>query len=72
MTVDEHEYYEMMREREARIGTFMQLELEAYLEELNWMVKCTTAWPSIVHRRNTRRGFCLPLHRATLIIRRVD
>ena len=40
MTVDEHEYYEMMREREARIGTFMQLELEACLEELNWMVRC--------------------------------
>ena len=28
-TVDEHEYYKMMRTREARIRAFMQLELEA-------------------------------------------
>ena len=39
-TVDEHEYYKMMRTREARIRTFMQLELEACLEELNWMIIC--------------------------------
>ena len=26
--------------RETRIRTFMQLELEACLEEINWMVKC--------------------------------
>ena len=39
-TVDEHEYYKMMRTREARIRTFMQLELEACLEELNWMIRC--------------------------------
>ena len=34
-SVDEHEYYKMMRTREARIRTFMQLELEAWLEEVN-------------------------------------
>ena len=38
-TVDEHEYYKMMRTREARIRTFMQLELEACLEEVSWIVK---------------------------------
>ena len=30
----------MMRTREARIRTFMQLELEVCLEELNWMIIC--------------------------------
>ena len=40
MTVDEHEYYKMMQTREARIRTFMQLELEACLEELNGMIRC--------------------------------
>ena len=40
MTVDEHEYYKTMRKREARIRTFMRLELEACLEELSWMVRC--------------------------------
>ena len=40
MTVDEHEYHKMMRTREARIRTFMQLELEACLEEVNWMIRC--------------------------------
>ena len=30
----------MMQMREARIGTFMQLELEACLEEVNWMIRC--------------------------------
>ena len=39
-TVDEHEYYKMMRTREARIRTFMQLEHEACLEEVNWMIRC--------------------------------
>ena len=39
-TVDEHEYYKMMRTLEARIRTFMKLELEACLEELNWMIRC--------------------------------
>ena len=39
-TVDEHEYYKMVRTREARIRTFMQLELEVCLEELNWMIRC--------------------------------
>ena len=29
-----------MRKREARIRTFMQLELEACFEELNWMIRC--------------------------------
>ena len=40
MTTVEHEYYKMMRTREARIRTFMQLELEACLEEVNWMIRC--------------------------------
>ena len=39
-TVYEHEYYQMMRMREARIRTFMQLELEACLEEVSWMLRC--------------------------------
>ena len=39
-TVYEHEYYKMMRTREARIRTFMQLELEACLEEVSWMIRC--------------------------------
>ena len=30
----------MMRTRAARIRTFMQLELEACLEEVNWMIRC--------------------------------
>ena len=30
----------MMRTREARIRTFMQLELEACLEEVSWMLRC--------------------------------
>ena len=30
----------MMQTREARIITFMQLEVEACLEELNWMIRC--------------------------------
>ena len=40
MTVDEHEYYSMMRMREEKIRTFMQLELEACLEEVCWMLRC--------------------------------
>ena len=39
-TVDKHEYFKMMRAREERIRTFMQLELEAYLEEVNWTLIC--------------------------------
>ena len=39
-TVGEHGYYKMMRTREARIITFMQLELEACLKEVNWMIRC--------------------------------
>ena len=39
-TVDKHEYYKMMRTREARIRTFMQLELEVCLEEVNSMTRC--------------------------------
>ena len=39
-TVYEHEYYKMMRTREARIRTFMQLELEACLEEVSRMLRC--------------------------------
>ena len=37
-TVDEHEYYKLMRAREERIRTFMQLELEACLDEVSWML----------------------------------
>ena len=39
-TVDEHEYYKMMRTREEMIRTFIQLELEACLEEVSWMLRC--------------------------------
>ena len=39
-TVDEHEYYKMMWMREARIRTFIQLELEPCLEEASWMIRC--------------------------------
>ena len=39
-TVNEHECYKMMRTREARIRTFMQLELETCLEEVSWMLRC--------------------------------
>ena len=39
-TVDEHEYCKMMRTREARIRTFVQLELEACSKQLNWMIRC--------------------------------
>ena len=39
-TVYELEYYKIMRTREARIRTFTQLELEACLEEVNWMIRC--------------------------------
>ena len=38
-TVDEHEYYKMIRTREARIRTFLQLELEACLEQVSWMIR---------------------------------
>ena len=38
--VDEHKYYKMMRAREERIRTLMQLELEACLEEVSWMLRC--------------------------------
>ena len=33
-------YYKMLWMREARIGTFMQLELEASQEKIIWMVRC--------------------------------
>ena len=39
-TVDKHEYFKLMRAREQRIITFTQLELEACLEEANWMLRC--------------------------------
>ena len=39
-TVDKHEYFKMIWAREERIITFMQLELEAYLEEVRWMLRC--------------------------------
>ena len=37
--VHEHEYFKMMRARKDRIRTFMQLELEACLEEVSWSIK---------------------------------
>ena len=39
-TVHEHEYFKMMRAREDRIRTFMQLELEACLGEVSWSIRC--------------------------------
>ena len=39
-TVNEHEYFKMMRAREDRIRTFMKLELEACLEEVSWSIRC--------------------------------
>ena len=41
-TVHEREYFKMMRTREDRIITFMQLELEACLEEVSWSIRCYT------------------------------
>ena len=38
-TVNEHEYFKMVRAREDRIRTFMQLELEACLEEVCWSIR---------------------------------
>ena len=38
-TVDEQEHFKIMRAREERIRTFMQLELEACLEEVSWMLR---------------------------------
>ena len=38
--VNEHEYFKMVRAREDRIRTFMQLELEACLEEVRWSIRC--------------------------------
>ena len=40
-TVNEHdEYFKIMRAREDRIRTFIQLELEACLEEVRWSIRC--------------------------------
>ena len=39
-TVDKHEYFKMMRARKERIRTFVQLELEACLEEVSWTLRC--------------------------------
>ena len=38
--VNGHEYFKMGRVREDRIRTFMQLELEACLEEVSWSIRC--------------------------------
>ena len=35
-----YEYIRIMRAREDRIRTFMQLELEASLEEVSWSIRC--------------------------------
>ena len=40
-TVNDHdECFKMMRAREDRIRTFMELELEAFLEEVSWSIRC--------------------------------
>ena len=40
-TVNKHdEHFKMMRAREDRIRTFMQLELEVCLEEVSWSIRC--------------------------------
>ena len=39
-TVNEHEYFKMVRSREDRIRTFMQHELKACLEEVCWSIRC--------------------------------
>ena len=39
-TVKEHEYFKMVRAREDMIRTFMQLDLEACLEEVCWSIRC--------------------------------
>ena len=39
-TVNEHEDFKMVRAREDRIRTFMQLKLEACLEEVSWSIRC--------------------------------
>ena len=39
-TAHEHEYFKMMRAREDRVRTFMQLELEACLEEVSSSIRC--------------------------------
>ena len=38
--VNEHEYFKMVRACEDGIRTFMQLELEACLEEVRWSITC--------------------------------
>ena len=38
--VNEHEYFKMVRAREDRIRTFIQLELEACLEQVSWSIRC--------------------------------
>ena len=38
--LSEYEYFKMVRAREDRIRTFMQLELEACLEEVSWSIRC--------------------------------
>ena len=38
--VNEHDNFKMVRAREYRIRTFMQLELEACLEEVSWSIRC--------------------------------
>ena len=38
--VNEHEYFKMVQAREDRVRTFIQLELEACLEEVRWSITC--------------------------------
>ena len=39
-TVNEYEYFKIMRAREDRIRTFMQFKIEACLDEVSWSIRC--------------------------------
>ena len=58
--VNEHEYLKMVRAREDRIRTFMQLELEACLKEVRWSITCYNCEVLGCPQEETRRGCCLP------------
>ena len=64
-------YYKMGWMREARIRTFMQLELVACLEEITWMIRCHNCEALNCPQEEYRRGLCLSLQTA-LTICRVD
>ena len=41
--------------RETKVMIFMQMELEACLDEVDWMVRCHNHAPTIAQRRNIRQ-----------------